>query len=162
MHPNDDWTHNPIFAGRDPTRALTSYVQPEQPKKPNVPPAVGRIIGELGLRYRPSAQADLEAHAMALKLLTEDVADVPVSLLEKAAKLWVRENRFMPKAAELIALAREAGSDTFRGTNAAVEQLEDHCARLNQLDWCRGQWRVVKTNEGHHTVERVTARAAVA
>lgn len=65
-----------------------------------------RLIGELGLRYRPSAQADLEDHATALALLTMDVADIPAHLLELAIRDWVRESHFMPKASDLIALAK--------------------------------------------------------
>lgn len=66
-----------------------------------------RIIGELGLRYRPSGQTDLEAHAARIALLSCDVATVPVHLLRRAVDRWVRESEFMPKASELIALARE-------------------------------------------------------
>ena len=75
---------------------------------PNSQPsgAVKRLIGELGLRYRPSAQADLEAHAAALALLARDVADVPPAYLERAIREWVRERQFMPRANELIDLAR--------------------------------------------------------
>lgn len=75
-------------------------------KRPIVPAATGRVIAELGLRYRPSVQADLEAHAEALRLLSEDVADVPANYLEAAARKWVRESKFMPKASELIEMAR--------------------------------------------------------
>jgi hypothetical protein len=68
--------------------------------------AIKRLIGELGLRYRPSAQADLEAHAAALALLARDVADVPPTYLERAIREWVRDSQFMPRANELIELAR--------------------------------------------------------
>lgn len=64
------------------------------------------MIGELGLRYRPSAQADLEAHAAAIALLTCDVADIPIAHLERASQEWVRTKPFMPKASELVELAR--------------------------------------------------------
>ena len=102
---------------------------------------MGRIIGELGLRYRPSAQADLEAHAEALRLLAEDVADVPSNLLEVASKRWVRENRFMPKASELVALARGELSDVVKGTEAGERQLQAHCDRLNAMS-CGWHWYV--------------------
>lgn len=141
--PIDEWqTPEPIFADRGQTLPSTSSEPPNEPKRKNVPAAIGRIIGELGLRYRPSAQADLEAHARALKLLTEDVADIPPHLLERATAKWVRGNRFMPKASELIALARSELSDIRRGTDFAEQQLQAHCDRLNamRMDW---HWHVV-------------------
>lgn len=133
--PNDEWMDNPIFAGRAPTLPSTYSAPRAAPKKPSVPPAIGRIIGELGLRYRPSVSADLEAHAEAIRLLTEDVADVPPHLLEAAAKRWVRENRFMPKASELVALARGTLSGEVIGTDAGLRQLQAHCERLNAFSW---------------------------
>jgi hypothetical protein len=67
-----------------------------------------RLIGELGLRYRPAAQADLEAHAAAIALLARDLADIPAKYLEIAIRRHVLQSPFMPKAAELAALAQEA------------------------------------------------------
>jgi hypothetical protein len=134
---------NPIFGGRDLILASTSYEQPAQRKRPKVPPAVGRIIGELGLRYRPSAQADLEAHAEALRLLSEDLHDVPPHLLEDAAKRWVRDNKFMPRASELVELARGQMKAATQGTDYALNQLEAHCERLNAMSGGRDGWRVV-------------------
>lgn len=103
---------------------------------------MGEIIGKLGLRYRPSGQADLEAHAEALRLLAEDVADVPPPLLDAAAKRWARESKFMPRASELLELSRAIQADGMRGTDAAGQMLQDHCARLNamKIDW---HWIVV-------------------
>lgn len=65
-----------------------------------------RIIGELGLRYRPHGQTDLEAHAARLTILANDLADIPVHFLRQAADAWVRNSEFMPTAAELIRAAR--------------------------------------------------------
>lgn len=62
------------------------------------------MIGELGLRYRPSAAADLEAHAARLALLALDIADCSPELLRYAIRQWVRQSRFMPTAAELFAI----------------------------------------------------------
>lgn len=120
---------------------------------------MGKAIGDLGLRYRPSAKADLQAHAAALELLCQDVADVPVYLLDKAAKRWVRENRFMPRASELIALAQEIASAERSGTEHGIRALHEHCDRLNQMEWCRNQWQVIKTSDGHFTIDRVTSGA---
>ena len=144
----EDYPHgNPIFAGRALTLASTSCETPAPPKQRPVPPIVGEIIGKLGLRYRPTTgTADLEAHAEALKLLCEDCADIPPHLLDAAAREWVREQRFMPRASELRALARETRSAEIRGSDFAGQQLQDHCDKLNEsearLESSR-RWRVV-------------------
>jgi hypothetical protein len=70
-----------------------------------VPSAVKRIILELGLRYRPAAD-QLEAHQAKLAALMSDLADLPAAALERAANQWIRQSAFMPKASELIQLAR--------------------------------------------------------
>lgn len=67
-----------------------------------------KIISELGLRFRPSAQADLEAHSAKLAFLAMDCADVPPRFLEAASKEWARTSRFLPTASELISLAQGA------------------------------------------------------
>ncbi|RSY83149.1 hypothetical protein DAH66_12840 [Sphingomonas koreensis] len=102
-----------------------------------MPPAVGRVVGELGFRYRPSAQADLEAHAHAIRLLTQDLADVPISLLEAAVERWAATKRFMPRACEIIELAGQIGAAMVSGTKAAADQLQAHCDRLNATDRAR-------------------------
>lgn len=73
--------------------------------------AIKRIIGELGLRYRPSAQADLEEHAACLALLARDVADIPPDILRRAVDRHVAISPYMPKACELI----EASKALLRG-----------------------------------------------
>jgi len=102
---------NPILsktfevAGR--THHLTSFAPPPlRSVKPNVPPAIKRLVGELGLRYRPAAQADLEAHAASLALLASDLHDVPPHLLEKAIAQHVLSSPYLPKASDLITIAR--------------------------------------------------------
>jgi hypothetical protein len=97
-----------------PTRPLTSSA-------PRVPPKIARIVGELGLRYRPSAQADLEAHAATLALLSRDLADVDPAKLEMAANHWARTERFMPRAAELRSLVSKF-SDKAKAAEMAVER----------------------------------------
>jgi hypothetical protein len=104
---------SPAYEELGPTRPSTSSERP-------VPPKIGRIIGELGLRYRPSAQADLEAHAEALALLAKDVAHLVPEALESATRRWVRESRFMPKAAELIAICQQMRKPT------AAQETCDH------------------------------------
>ena len=119
---------------------------------------MGEIIAKLGLRYRPSGQADLHAHAEALKLLAEDVADVPPPLLDESAKQWARESRFMPKASELRDLARKIQSDRIAGTDIAGRQLQEHCDMLNAMGWVRskGLKYVVKRGEdGKRVVDTI-------
>jgi hypothetical protein len=113
----------------DQTLPSTFFEQPASPKRrPTVPAAIGRVIAELGLRYRPSAQADLEAHAEALRLLSEDVADVPPNYLEAAARKWVRESKFMPKASELIELARSFVVVRHTDTRTLAQKYNDRMA----------------------------------
>lgn len=86
---------------------------------------MAKIVSELGFRFRPSAQADLQAHAHAIRLLSEDLADVPPSLLEQAAQRWALTKPFLPKACELIELAKQCG------TSAGQIDLQDYCNRMN-------------------------------
>lgn len=88
---------SPAYEDIGPTRRSTF-------SEPRVPPKIGRIIGELGLRYRPSGQADLEAHAATLALLAKDVSDIDPDKLERAAAHWAKTERFMPRASELRSL----------------------------------------------------------
>ncbi len=138
---------NPLFQRISEGRALAPLSpSPElqMPKsRPNVPPLVKKVIGELGLRFQPSAQADLEAHALALALLASDVSDVPASLLEAACREHVRISRFMPKAAELIDLARQIQGREAKGTDSGADQLQRHCDRLNAMNGGREGWHVV-------------------
>lgn len=92
---------NPILAGE--ARPLNSSVKPE-PRK--VPSAIKALVAELGLRYRPSAQADLDEHAASLALLACDLADVPPDLLRRAIGQHVVSSPYMPKASDLIARAK--------------------------------------------------------
>lgn len=128
---------NPIFGAGALTRLSTCSEQPEQPKRATVPPIIGEIIANLGLRYRPSGTADLEAHAQTLILLGEDCADMPPPLLDAAAKRWARESKFIPRASELREMARVIQADAIRGADIGEQQLIEHCAKLNALDWVR-------------------------
>lgn len=138
-----DWTGNPIFGDSGQTLVSISSTPVEKPKHKSFPAAVGRIIGELGLRYRPSVQADLQAHAESIRLLCEDVADIPPHLLESAAKRWVLESKFMPKASELVALARGQLTGEIRGTDHGLRHIQAHCDRLNAMNEGRDGWHVV-------------------
>lgn len=84
-----------------------------------------------------------EAHQAKLAALLTDVVDVPAHLLDLAAKEWVRSNRFLPSAAELIQLAQvhvpaaapaiapgETLADTY---NARL--VRDHPNRSRGIGW---------------------------
>lgn len=94
--------HSPAYEEIGPTRRLTSIEQPSRPRNAKT----ARLIAELGLRYRPTAQADLEAHAAMLALLTRDCADFNPDDLERAIAKWVRTEKWMPKASELAETIR--------------------------------------------------------
>lgn len=94
-------------------------------------------MGELGFRFRPSAQADLVAHGHAIRLLTQDLADVPISLLEPAIERWAATKPYLPRACEIIELAGQIGASMISGTQAAADQLQAHCDRLNATDRAR-------------------------
>lgn len=97
----------------EPPKTLGEVVQARPSISSNVlplrrPPSaqIKRIIGELGLRYRPSAQADLEEHAASLALLACDVADIPPDILRRAVDRHVAVSPYMPRACELVEYAR--------------------------------------------------------
>ncbi len=67
-------------------------------------PRILQIVTELGLRYRPLATADQEAHAATVSLLARDLDGCDIAKLSTAAEQWARSERFMPKACDLIRL----------------------------------------------------------
>jgi hypothetical protein len=95
------------FGDRAPTPLSTSSLVQMPPSHRKPSPQTQRIIGELGLRYRPSATADLEAHAATLALLCRDLADVPPHILERAAQEWAVKSPYLPKASDLAGRCQE-------------------------------------------------------
>lgn len=135
-------TGNPIlerYVDRAPTQALTSGGTQSQTSKP--PAAIRKLIAELGFRYRPSAAADLEAHAAAIALLAADLADVPPHLLQQAIRSWSLKSPYMPKAADLIGLCREISAPS-RPKKEASEIWQRRALEGNRL----------AIHMGHHTV----------
>lgn len=101
---------NPILEPLHRSEQTQQWRSSEGPKpktEPKIPAAIQRIIGELGLRYRPSATADLEAHAATLALLCRDLADLPPHLLERAAREWAVRSPYLPKASDLAGMCRD-------------------------------------------------------
>lgn len=115
------------YAELGPTRPSTSSAPPPLKRQPSA--KLKRLIAELGLRYRPSAQADMEAHAGTLALLIADLMDVPESYLEEAIRQWVLESPFMPKASDLIASAKRI-MERPRGDAKSVDMAARANARL--------------------------------
>lgn len=103
---------NPLFAkpptayvGQGQTRQSTSSDKPRQNGR-QASSRTKEAIATLGLRYRPTSQTDLEGHAAQLALLVVDLADVPVALLERAIQDWSVRSPYMPKAYDLVQLAK--------------------------------------------------------
>lgn len=95
-------SHRSVDLGQ--TQVSTSSAQPSAKSQPSA--ETKKIVAEIGLRYRPAAAADLEAHAYLIGLLVVDLADVNPGLLDQAGRQWAKTKHFMPKASELIALAQ--------------------------------------------------------
>lgn len=77
------------------------------PKPRSVPARIRSLVSKLGLRFAPSASADMDAHGARVALLAEDMADADPHLLELAIDRWVGIKPFLPKASELRALVGE-------------------------------------------------------
>lgn len=108
---DDSWTvpaePRQAFGDLGPIQASTSVVSLLPRLKPrSAPPRVKLLIADLGLRYRPSAASDLEAHAHLIGLLTLDLADIPHDRLERAIDQWVRTEKWMPKASDLVEICQ--------------------------------------------------------
>jgi len=161
-------------------RAVRAYEAPDQilpstsggsplprSRPKNAPPRIKLLIADLGLRYRPAAAADLEAHATAIGLLTLDVADLPPDRLDRAIAEWVRSQKWMPKASELVAICQRHQREEIEATASAASDREwqqAYCDRRNAAmrDDPKGrrdvEWRVDGPGRSslHHIVRRPT------
>lgn len=84
-----------------------------------------------------------------LALLAEDVAHIAPDLLERAIDRHVSTSPYMPKAAELIALAQKF--------TAPKSSLDDYAASLNEMAWCKASgvhWFVNTTADGQRFLDR--------
>ena len=96
-----------VFGARDQTQLSTCTSRPSENLRPKPSAKVRDLVSRLGLRYRPTNAADLDAHAAMLALLAQDIADVPYDLLDRAVSRHVMQSPYMPKAADLVKLAKE-------------------------------------------------------
>ena len=127
----NDQTHSPAYAELGPTPRLTSTGKESNSKNGKIV----RLIGELGMRFRPTAQADLEAHAAMLALLIRDLATVNADALERAIAEHIRCSRFMPKVAELLEIiARQKGKSNHADLDFLVANGNAKCPR-DDLEW---------------------------
>lgn len=117
------------------------------------------------MRYRPTEKADLEAHAARIALLASDLADMPISHLERAINAWVAKSAHMPKASELVEIARSFISDTRHTHRQAVGDdkvlAEMNARRSNQnLMWFRdagGSLRLLDRQQVEDAERRASA-----
>lgn len=94
-----------IFAAPGQTLPSTSTSKPKQNSR-QVPARIKDAVSKIGLRYRPTSQTDLAAHTAMLALLASDLADLPPDLLDRAIEDWAVRSPYMPKAYDLVQLAK--------------------------------------------------------
>lgn len=119
-----------------------------------------RIILELGLRYRPAAADQLEAHQAKLAALISDLADLSPLMLERAAHHWVRQSAFMPKTSDLLALARNFASAERGSTRQPLDVAGLRNARMAEEPGSRRDLRWVDDGLGLRLVSRDSARTS--
>ena len=65
----------------------------------------------------------MQAHAAGMALLAVDLADIPADRLERAVHEWVRTEKWLPKASELIAICQRHQRNEFDpGYHPATER----------------------------------------
>jgi hypothetical protein len=105
-----------------------------------------RIISELGMRYEPSAKADLGGHAGKLALLVRDVEDLDPGVLQIAVDSWIKRNPFMPRASDLRGLVEDitrmqggAGMSDAKRKQIILDECNANLRKWGRLDqeWYR-------------------------
>jgi hypothetical protein len=106
-------------------------------------------VTELGLRYRPLATADQEDHQAGVLLLARDLDGADNDKLARAASDWVRTERFMPKASDLLGRMAKMVSN-----EEVIQRRRGWIERGNSLLAAEGrhglQW---VCNNGHYSIE---------
>lgn len=115
----------PTIVEHGPTPASTCS---EPPEPRSTPPVILELISQLGLRYQPSAQADMQAHGARVMLLAADMADANPLKLRHAIARWVAAKPFLPKASELRAIIDDIRA---RESEMGAEGLEAWCEERN-------------------------------
>lgn len=95
-------------------------------------------MGELKVRFQHGSGGDPEGFRARCALLAEDLSDVPAELLRTAAAAWVREQPFLPTAADLTRLMRDelerrdkAAAGGSRDDRTDVQRAQAFCTERN-------------------------------
>lgn len=87
------------------------------------------VIRELNLIFPPTMRNSDEDNEARILLVASTVAHVPIRWLRTAAIEWPKSKSFMPKASELINLARDLRD---KHKKAPASSLQDWCDRQNE------------------------------
>jgi hypothetical protein len=147
-----------LAAATPPSTCSETQWEGDLPPRPKATRGHRQAIAELGLRFRPAATEEHEAHAFRLELLAVDCADLAPGLLRMACDVVAREARFLPSAAELRAAAQRIVEERQRVRDAAAYQATGQpmpvagdkaaaYARANRMARDKG-WRVMQAPDG--------------
>lgn len=97
----------------------------------------------MALYFRPTgAAADDPAYLEKVEMLTDGVAVLAPDDLEKAAERWMREKRFLPRAAELIDMAKASLTAANHHDGRPLQAIADeynsriaHTRRHGEILW---------------------------
>lgn len=116
----------------------STFSAPPMRSSPNA--RVVKIVSELGLRYRPLATADQEAHAAQVALLAADLGNVDPCRLAEAAHEYARTERFMPKACDLLAIVNRSRDGNANSPENLARLAAKYNAGMSRTDV---QWVVI-------------------
>lgn len=129
----------------------------------SVPPEILAMVSEIGLRYQPSAQADLQAHGAKVALLASDIADLNPLKLRLAIARWVSFKPYLPKASDLRAIT-EAIIDSERDPANLQHWCDDRnvwAARMGMDWWYRITHRALEDGSKRAEVEKLEGTRAI-
>lgn len=101
------------------------------------PPAIQKLILELGLRYRPLGANDQDAYRQQVALLAGDCAEVPPDILARAIERYVRipGSNFLPRANQLIEIAKSCASPNHAPGSRLVDRYNAMRTRPDEVVW---------------------------
>ena len=126
--------NNPIFGKSGQNPPWHSSELPKQNSQPKVPAAIKNLVSELGLRFPTTSQTDAPAHASRLALLAMDLRDMPPHILKQSIERYVLipGKNFLPKAAELVEIARSIIDRKQSESRAHPTDVEGYAAWFNE------------------------------
>lgn len=126
--------NNPIFgkSGQNPPWNSEESPMPNSP--PRVPAVIKKLVSELGLRFPTTSQTDAPAHASRLALLAMDLRDMPPHILKQSIERYalIPGKNFLPKAAELVEIARSIIDRKQSESRAHPTDVEGYAAWFNE------------------------------